>query len=334
MCHRQRSWKWQWVSNEPRCAVEPPAHGSLCRHLAGKRIILFGDSLTQQHFVSLASLAGEASTATAWKPPGCEQMRHLECLRVCGGREDSTPQPGLICQRTHFGLALDTRPIAAPHNCSHAIQPSVVAPVEERFRATCLRAFDLVVINQAAHWVGNDGALGLERCLRETGGMEQAAAARAAQRFVTRLYAQQMRRDAAHLQTLVHRAGRQSARSGGDSAIERPRIYYRTSVPASPTSDILAPDTPDGSPPIFLRPSRSVSWVEAMRRNTSTRFNHHLIPRLNALARAIYRDAGLRVMDVELPMSFRVDGHLDPLHYCLPGPPDFWAQLLPFMLDR
>ena len=34
------------------------------------------------------------------------------------------------------------------------------------------------------------------------------------------------------------------------------------------------------------------------------------------------------VMDVEAPMLQRIDGHMDPLHYCLPGPPDFYSHVL------
>ena len=41
------------------------------------------------------------------------------------------------------------------------------------------------------------------------------------------------------------------------------------------------------------------------------------------------------VMDVAAPMLHRVDGHLDRLHYCLPGPPDFYSHaLFNYMLDE
>ena len=43
---------------------------------------------------------------------------------------------------------------------------------------------------------------------------------------------------------------------------------------------------------------------------------------------AAYAAHGLPVMDVEQPMLHRVDGHMDPLHYCLPGPPDFYSYVL------
>ena len=314
MCRRSRSWKWQWVSRDARCSVPPASRESVCSRLAGKRILLYGDSLTQQFFVSIASLAGEDATSEASRPDGCERLRHLECLRVCGG---------LVCQRTHFGLALDAVPVGVPHNCSSSIRPSVVAPIEERYPASCLGAFDLVVINQAAHWVGNDGALGLQQCLVERGSMGQFDAASFAIDWITRLYTQQMQRDASHLQSITQARG-----SSGS-----PRIFYRTSAPASPTQDILPPDTPNGEPPIYTRPSRSDAWLQHLGEHGSpTRFNHHLLPKYNAIARSTFLAAGHGIMDVELPMSFRVDGHLDALHYCLPGPVDFYSSLLPLLL--
>ena len=57
--------------------------------------------------------------------------------------------------------------------------------------------------------------------------------------------------------------------------------------------------------------------------------------RLNDAARAAYAAHDLGVMDVAAPMLHRVDGHLDRLHYCLPGPPDFYSHaLFNYMLDE
>ena len=103
-----------------------------------------------------------------------------------------------------------------------------------------------------------------------------------------------------------------------------------------PSDDLLAPDTPGGArqdfshhaPPIFTAPSRGVEWARELVARGSSRFNHHMLPRLNDLARRAYADARLGVMDVEAPMTPRVDGHLDPLHYCLPGPADFYSEVL------
>ena len=81
-------------------------------------------------------------------------------------------------------------------------------------------------------------------------------------------------------------------------------------------------------PPVYLAPSRDLAWVDAYARRESSPFNHHLFRRFNAIARAAYDAHGLPVMDVERPMLHRVDGHMDPLHYCLPGPPDFYSYVL------
>ena len=81
MCKRQQSWKWKWESHDTRCPFHHPTTRELCERLRGRRIILYGDSLTQQFFVSLASLTGGGATQ-APHPPGCEHARHLECLQL------------------------------------------------------------------------------------------------------------------------------------------------------------------------------------------------------------------------------------------------------------
>ena len=315
MCKRQESWRWRWQSHERGCPFTRPTRSALCARLAGKRILLYGDSLTQQFFVSLASLAGGA--AASWRPPGCEGMRRLECVRVCGGGSEP---PAELCQRTKFGLALDEPP-PRPHNCS--VQPSVVATAEEKFPPNCVRRFDVLILSEAAHWVGVDGALGMQQCLERFGATD---AARFSQAFVARLYESQMQRDVAHLRAVL--APPPSAGERRDT-----RVLFRTSPPGYPTADVLPPDTPEGIPPVFTAPSRSAAWATALAAQRTSRYNHHMLPRLNAIARRAFADGGasgsrVGVMDVEAPMVPRVDGHLDPLHYCLPGPADFYAEVL------
>ena len=178
----------------------------------------------------------------------------------------------------------------------------------------CLASFDLVVLSTFSHWVGMDGALNVQTCLREGGAaMTSGAAARAAVEYTAALYDAQMRRDAAFLSRLPS-ASR--------------RVLFRTSPPGYPPPDALRPDTRGGRPPVYLAPSRDLAWVDAYARRESSPFNHHLFRRFNAIARAAYGAHGLPVMDVERPMLHRVDGHMDPLHYCLPGPPDFYSYVL------
>ena len=106
MCKRQQSWKWRWESRDARCPFHHPTRHEMCERLRGRRVMLYGDSLTQQFFVSLASLTSSATPASS--PPGCERTRYLECLRLCGDAEDTGGKPtnaasALVCQRIKFG---------------------------------------------------------------------------------------------------------------------------------------------------------------------------------------------------------------------------------------
>ena len=327
MCKRQQSWKWRWESSDVQCPFHHPTQHELCERLRGRRIILYGDSLTQQFFVSLASLTGRAAQATP--PPGCEHMRHLECVRLCDDDQDTEGGPvgvelPLVCQRIKFGMALDESP-ATPENCT--VRPSTVSPLRETFPSSCLRGFDVVIISTVAHWVGSDGALRLAECLasRRSADAGRAAANADASAYVAALFKQQMQRDATHLrQTLALVA------SSGDGASWRPstRVFFRTSPTGYPSPVLLHPDTLDGAPPVFTAPSRDVEWARSLAARNASRFNHHLFSRFNAIASHAYKSAGLDVLDVEAPMLHRVDGHLDLLHYCLPGPVDFYSEAL------
>ena len=135
MCSGQQSWRWQWHSHNPDCPFEHPARERLCQRLRGKRILLYGDSLTQQLFVSLASLAGNGTQMQ--RPSECSLVKPIECVSVCDGS-------CILCHRLHFGLALDhTGAALAPiGNCS--VRSSVVAPLQETFSPRCIRFFDLV----------------------------------------------------------------------------------------------------------------------------------------------------------------------------------------------
>ena len=301
-CQNGRNWRWRWESNDHRCKFHHPKREQLCQRLSRRRLLFFGDSLTQQLFVSLASMAGNA--IPAWKPVGCERMKHLECLHVCNSSS------ALICQRVKFGLAVD-KPPHPPMNCT--IKTSSVAALDEVFNPSCLRHFDVVMLSEAAHWVGNDGMGMLERCMAERGVKDAAAQS---QMWVSDLYAKQMARNAEFLHTHVASGEATNLVSSGVAT----RIFFRTSAPAQPTADLLA--GPLG------QPTYSISWVTEMVKRGKAPYNHHLIPRLNGIARQAFSALGLGVMDVAEPMAYRVDGHLDPLHYCLPGPPDFLSETL------
>ena len=290
----QQSWRWRWRSHNTDCPFEYPSRAGLCHRFAGKRILLYGDSLTQQLFVSLASLAGNGTVVP--RPDVCARVKPLECARVCDG---ST----LLCHRLRFGLTLDNKGFRLPPlgNCS--VRPSgVVAPLSETFYPPCIRSFDLVMLHEFAHWVGADGMLHLEECLQRSGVQ---GAARLAQTYVVDLYKGQMHRNAAFLSNATHH--------------ERTRVLLRTAVPGYPPPDVLAPDVPHGAPPVFIAPRSAATWAHEYSQRESSRWNHHLWARMNAVARHAYRENGLGIMDAEAPMLQRVDGHLDELHYCLPG---------------
>ena len=315
MCKRQQSWQWQWHSHDKRCPFHRPNRQELCERLSGHRIILYGDSLTEQTFVSLASLTGGSNAKQVPKPRACESMRHIECLSLCSGS-------ALVCQRIKFGLAISESP-TPPRNCS--IAPSTMLPEHETFPPVCIRSFDLVLVSSVAHWVGIDGAQRLEQCLGSSRhSLSAAEAALASQAYIFDLYKRQMIRDATHLRRVIA-----SSTKGGTQVEQRlPRVFFRTSPPGYPTPDLLQPDTPHGEPPVFTAPSRTLEWARSLATRNSSRFNHHLFAQFNAIARHAYRSNGHHILDVEVPMLYRVDGHLDLLHYCLPGPADFYAEAL------
>ena len=62
------------------------------------------------------------------------------------------------------------------------------------------------------------------------------------------------------------------------------------------------------------------------------RYEHDLYRGINDISVAAFLAAGHEVVDVEIPMGVRIDGHPashnikssgDALHYCMPGVPDF-----------
>ena len=184
----------------------------------------------------------------------------------------------------------------------------------------------MVLLSEGTHWVGNDGALGLERCM-DGHGIRDAAAW--SQRWVAKLYGQQMARNAEFLRTVIDASGNPASVVAPSTEVpRRTRVFFRTMAPGYPPEDVLRPDTRGGGPPVYREPSRTTEWVDVIQKRGSAPFNHHMIPALNALARRAYLSASLNVMDVAQPMEYRVDGHLDRLHYCLPGPVDFYSEAL------
>ncbi|KAL1530054.1 hypothetical protein AB1Y20_000976 [Prymnesium parvum] len=304
MCapHLQQSWRWEWDSNSAECAFEHPNHTRFCARLRGRRILLYGDSLTQQLFVSLASLASNSSTAS--RPDECVRVKPLECIRLCDGS-------CLLCHRLRFGLALDYlgHHLASLEECS--VNPSSVAHLNETFSPPCIQSFDLVLLQEFAHWVGSDGAIKVEECLRKRGLPD---ATQRAQSHILKLYRGQMHRNAAFL--------RNATRSW------KARVFFRTAIPGYPPADVLVPDTLHSAPPLFVAPRPNTTWAYEFSRREVSQWNHHLWERMNAIAKHAYHENGLHVLDTEIAMLQRVDGHLDPLHYCLPGPPDFTSQVL------
>tara|TARA_B110001452_G_scaffold266974_1_gene275268 strand:+ start:1632 stop:2384 length:753 start_codon:yes stop_codon:yes gene_type:complete len=241
------------------------------------------------------------------RPSGC-WSRKIACVRACDGSV-------LICHRQKFGLVTDTPP-RLPHNCTIN---ATVLPLQQSFAASCVLRFDLVILSEWAHWAGVDGALGLQRCLEEAGvGSERAA--RWSQDEIAQLYATQMRRNAGFLRRVLSERTR------------RTRAFFRTSAPGYPPPDVLPPDMPtrNHEPQSYAAPAQDLSWarVWAGTAQGAESFNHHMAFRLNEAARVAYSAEGLGVMDVEAPMLHRVDGHIDRLHYCLPGPPDFYTHTL------
>ena len=71
------------------------------------------------------------------------------------------------------------------------------------------------------------------------------------------------------------------------------------------------------------------AWADAWRHAATSPYNHHMVFALNDAVRAAAAAHDLELLDLEGAMLARVDGHrVDRLHYCLPGPPDFFAHAL------
>jgi hypothetical protein len=224
----------------------------------------------------------------------------------------------MLCNRKQFGLALDQiGRQKAISNCS--VRATTAAnPLNITFDPTCLAHFDFVIVNEFAHWAGDDGCTRVEECLRQQGVPD---ASQSAQRHVLALYHDQMRRNAAHLREVES-----SARAHGG---RQTKVLFRTALPGYPPAEVLRPDTPGGVPPVFTTPNHwPLDWVHDYAGRAASPYNHHLWARMNHIGRRAYHEHGLGVMDVEPAMIHRVDGHLDRLHYCLPGPPDFFTHAL------
>jgi len=83
--------------------------------------------------------------------------------------------------------------------------------------------------------------------------------------------------------------------------------------------------------------------LEAPQPNTNLPFNWSLIPEQNVVAREIVEKYGGVFLDIEPMTQLRGDGHRliveprkppDCLHYCNPGPSDWWNRLLQNALSR
>lgn len=360
LCSDDESWRWVWRPREAsRCSrFSVPSRAELCRRFSGRRVLLYGDSLTQQHTASLVSLLGGPVEARPPEPCRLSRtLRKLQCVRACPGGA------ALVCHRFGYGLmthgATDgASPPRAPHGCR---VNATALTTEAAFPPACLQTFDAVLIGAWAHWAGVDGAWGLEACLRRARGKEgqqqhahsASNAPRIAQAWVRHLFNRTAFDAAAFLQSGVVAP---SAHATGTAA-RRPRVFFVTAAPGVPPPDVLAPDPPSGAtriptaaPPTQRRPSPSRedfgvgafraprngphAWAEAWRGAATSPFNHHMVFALNDATRAAATAHGLELLDLEGAMLARVDGHrVDRLHYCLPGPPDFLAYALAATVD-
>ena len=350
LCKDDESWRWVWRPREQaRCHFGEPPRAELCRRFSGRRILLYGDSLARQHMTSLVSLLGRPVEAR--RPEPCSRKlckAPLGCVTACGGRT-------LVCYR--FGYGLVTHGVASPPPARHGCKiNATVVTIEAAFPPACLRAFDVVTVGTWAHWAGVDGAWGLETCLRAHGGQSPHGAARAAQKWILDLHNRTVHEAAAFLQSdVVVPGGVHTAQSTAGPL--RPRVLFVTSAPGVPPPDVLAPDAPATpkapeprrTPPTqwqkeasrdfgvgaFRAPRNGPhAWAAAWRRAATSPFNHHMVFDMNDAARAAAAAHRLEVLDLEGAMLARVDGHLvDRLHYCLPGPPDFFAYALAASVD-
>lgn len=323
-----RSWQWRWASAVDGCDVAVPTPPQLCAALSGQRLLLVGDSLMKQHLRALVhgSTAARGSAAARESlPASCPvPAQGGWCFRLTC---HASSRPATVCGATHEFTLINgsdgsaSGPAAAPAHRPHGCETAaLVLPASATvLTPACLGEFDAVVMGEFAHWVGVGGAGSVAACLRGKGVEERAATAEST-RWVLQLYAAQMRRRAALLAT----------------SAARPKLYYLTAPLAEPgrhTDGLLPPAQPKS--PRFAQPAVDLRFVETFR-NTPTPYGHQLYASFNAIARDAFRNSSVRLVDLELPLSFRVDGHgADALHFCLPGVPDFLSAVLySFVLRR
>ena len=214
----------------------------------------------------------------------------------------------------------------------------------------------------SAAWAGVDGAWGLEACLRGArgGGQQHAhnSAPRDAQAWIRNLHNKTLQEAAAFLQSgVVAPSGTSPPAAATGQGQRRPKVFFVTAAPGVPPPDVLAPDVPDAARATTATESPTAAaatktmqqqasrdfgvgafraprngphaWADAWRHAATSPYNHHMVFALNDAVRAAAAAHDLELLDLEGAMLARVDGHrVDRLHYCLPGPPDFFAHAL------
>jgi len=184
----------------------------------------------------------------------------------------------------------------------------------------CVAEWDVVVESQFAHWVGVGGLGHLTSCLEQRGESAHAAFERA-RRELLDLYTRQLQ--------LHARLAAAGARPGAS-------ILHLTAPIAEPgpaVDALLPPHAP--RTPRFIEPAPHLHWLTRYT-HANARYGHSLFAAFNQAAREALGSRGgggtgrLSLLDLEVPMSYRVDGHPtgDMLHFCLPGPPDLLTQVL------
>lgn len=272
------SWQWGWKSDVERCAIQRPSGPQLSRALSGKRLLFWGDSLMKQQVRALLALRLADGTRSTHEvlPAGCNwtdtARLPVTCFRLTSRAMPSATVCYVASEFTVITRSSTSSPdggpddVNAPDACTTKVR--VLPASQTPLTPGCLAEFDVVVMSDFAHWVGQDGAGAVASCLHARGASE-AEAHRRAHSWVTSLYAKQ----------LVLRE-QLLALSPIDS-----RSYYLLAGPAEPdhrTDALLPPDRPES--PRFDRPALNLSWL-APYRQTAAKYGHNLFGEFNELAR-------------------------------------------------
>ena len=300
-----------------------------CERFAGKRILLVGDSLSAQWYLSLAYILGRTATGErqaphfTHAPPPCQGAT----VRLLATQQ----RP--FAPFCHAHPLLSRRTIGVLESCAQDGSPSTSLPFEAQSSGSVCQGLVSLRFIRNGH-VGVDE--GKERLARSSGGACEAEPSSNDQPW---LYA------AAESDVVILNRGAWGPRFDGGSfrrgvratmaalaqIPRRPRVVWRGTSAGIPKCWSLN----DTLTEAFAFNFTELPWLQSHR--SVQNFSYHRFEPLNAIARQEVEQAGHAYLDTYWQTAKRPGGRLshrrDCLHFCLPGPPDVWSRLLFLLLS-